>query len=67
MADSRTSLCFDLRGLAEIAEFTGLSQWKVRELARDGKIPVAKVGSTFYARKVKLSPWIEQAEQKACG
>ncbi|HQS46933.1 MAG TPA: hypothetical protein PK706_10950 [Xanthobacteraceae bacterium] len=56
---------YDLHGLREISEFTGLSSWKIRELVRDKKIPVSKMGGIFIARRFRILKWIEDNERES--
>lgn len=56
---------YDLHGLKKISEFTGLSPWKIRELVKDKKIPVSKIGGIFMTRRSRILKWIEDNERES--
>jgi excisionase family DNA binding protein len=45
------------------AEHTGLSEWRIRILAKEGKIPHVMAGSKYLFRTETLDKWFQEQEK----
>ncbi|KAA0576817.1 helix-turn-helix domain-containing protein [Azospirillum sp. Sh1] len=54
-----------LKGVKDIAKFTGLTERSVYHIAAAGRLPVFKLGATICARKSTILAWIQEQEAKA--
>jgi len=46
----------------ELAEYLGVSYWKVMEMARTGKIPCIRIGYRRLFRKETIDRWCDEQE-----
>ncbi|MFZ7120722.1 MAG: helix-turn-helix domain-containing protein [Eubacteriaceae bacterium] len=49
----------------ELAEYLGVSYWKVMEMARRGQIPCIKIGDRKLFRKETIDKWMDQQEEES--
>jgi len=45
----------------DVAEYLRMSEAKVYKLAKEGALPVARIGKTWRFRKDLLDDWLEQS------
>ncbi len=63
-----TNLRSEILTIAQVAEYLHLHPLTVRRLARDGEIPVFKIGRQWRVQKERLDQWMEtQARQNLEG
>jgi excisionase family DNA binding protein len=51
-----TEACFDVRSLAK---WLGVSERQVRDLCREGKLPVLRVGGALRFPRAMIAQWVE--------
>ena len=44
---------------AEVAERTGVPRWRIYELARQGEMPVVRLGRSFRFSAATVAAWLE--------
>lgn len=47
----------------DVAEYLRMSEAKVYRLAREGQLPVTRIGKTWRFRKDLLDAWLEKSSQ----
>ncbi|WP_245864581.1 helix-turn-helix domain-containing protein [Paenibacillus donghaensis] len=52
--------------IKQAAPYVGASEYKLRELVRNKKIPAYRVGAKILFRKEALDQWIADQESKNC-
>lgn len=53
-----------LRGSKAVAEYLGVSDRFIQEVARNGRLPHFRLGSMICARKSTLLAWIADSERR---
>ena len=51
-------------GIKSAAEFIGCSEWKLRQLVKEGKIPFYRIGNRIKFSSNSLSKWVTAAEKR---
>jgi len=51
----------EIMTVKDVAEYLRMSEAKVYKLAKEGALPVARIGKTWRFRKDLLDDWLEQS------